>query len=225
MSTAEDRLWFDLNLALMEDEALVVLAQECEFGPARDELIVRYGSQSDRLVRWLAQGQGICHSDVDDARQSAVFALIEAISKYDTGQIGKHNGCSFRSFAYRVLMARFKDFAKHHWRVEGRYDRSMNCSELDFPEVSGGTPDDPAAIAEVHESMNRLKETLGQLDGEDTQLWRLMAAGHSLHEIAEQLSSSYDAVKRRRRKLIEQLKLRLNPNGDSVEFSAEMNLG
>ena len=33
---------FDLNLAVMEDEALVVLAKECEFGPARDELIVRY---------------------------------------------------------------------------------------------------------------------------------------------------------------------------------------
>ena len=119
MGQNEGQIWFDLNLAVMEDEALVVLAKECEFGPARDELIVRYGSQTERLVGWLGHSHCLSRADVEDARQSAVFWTIEAINKYDTKQIGKPKGCSFRSFFYRVLVARFKDFAKHLRRIEG----------------------------------------------------------------------------------------------------------
>jgi len=221
MPENEGHVWFDLDLAVMEDEALVVLAKECEFGPARDELIVRYRYQSDRLIAWLARPQGLNHADVDDARQSAVFWIVEAVNKYDTNQIGKPRGCSFRSFVYRVLIARFKDFTKHWHRVERHYDRTSP-----YVGDEAGTVDvdhklnDPAALAETQESMHRLHQTLTCLDSESGRLWQLLADGNSLREIAGQLGVSYDSAKRRRHKLIDELKLRLNLPLNSRDFAS-----
>jgi RNA polymerase sigma factor (sigma-70 family) len=202
---------FDLDLAVMEDEALVVLAEECEYGPARDELIVRYDSQIDRLIGWMARSYRLTAADLEDARQNAVFWVVEAITKYDTEQIGKVRGCSFRSFVHRVLMSRFKDFTKHLRRVECHYDRSILCVVEEISQADDNDePEDPALIAEEKESINRLHQTLSSLDNESGRLWHLLAEGTSLRQIAASLEVSYDSVKRRRRKLIEQLKNQLN---------------
>jgi RNA polymerase sigma factor (sigma-70 family) len=217
MSQSEDNVWFDLDLAVMEDEALVVLAQECEYAPARDELIVRFASQTDRLIGWLGYSHGLSRSDSEDARQSAVFWTIEAINKYDTSQIAKPRGCSFRSFVYRVMIARFKDFTKHLRRVECHYDRTArsagDASAIDVDQKIK----DPASIAEARESITRLHSTLTNLDDDSARLWRLLADGNNIRRIAEQLGTSYDAAKRRRRKLIEHLKLQLNPFQEPTE--------
>jgi RNA polymerase sigma factor (sigma-70 family) len=211
------QMWFDLDLAVMEDEALVVLAKECEYGPARDELIVRYGSQTDRLIGWLSHSQGMSRSDAEDARQSAVFWAVEAIKKYDTNQIGKPGGCSFRSFVYRVLIARFKDFAKHLRRVECHYDRSTRSSdEESLVAECRRNPRDPASIAEARESIRRLHATLTSLDNESGRMWQLLSEGNNLRQIAANMGMSYDTAKRRRRKLIDHLKLQLNPVGEHV---------
>ena len=211
MQCDEPRRGFDLDLAVMEDEALVVLAEECEYGPARDELIVRYDSQIDRLIGWMARSYRLTPTDLEDARQNAVFWVVEAITKYDTEQIGKVRGCSFRSFVHRVLMSRFKDFTKHLRRVECHYDRSTPSAVEEFSQVDGNDePEDPALIAEEKESINRLQQTLTNLDSDAGRLWQLLAEGTSLRQIATALDLSYDCVKRRRRKLIEQLKSRLN---------------
>lgn len=210
----ESHAWFDLDLAVMDDEALVVLAEECGYAPARDELIIRYRPHADRLTAWLAQSHGLSRSDIEDARQNAVFWAVEAIEKYDTRQIGKPGGCSFRSFICRVMIARFKDFAKHLHRVEARYDRSARSGQEDEPAVEPDRQlDDPAALAENHESLTRLRETLARLDSQSGRFWQLLAEGRSLRDIAVELGMSYDAAKRRRRKLIEHLRLRLNPGG------------
>jgi RNA polymerase sigma factor (sigma-70 family) len=206
-----EQVWFDLDLAVMEDEALIVLAKECEFAPARDEMIVRYGSQTDRLIGWLSHSHGMTRSDAEDARQSAVFWAVEAINKYDTNQIGKPGGCSFRSFIYRVLIARFKDFAKHLRRVEGHYDRSARSADAEgFGAECKFDPHDPATIAEARESIRRLHATLTSLDSESGRMWQLLSEGNNLRQIAASMGMSYDTAKRRRRKLIEQLKLRLS---------------
>jgi RNA polymerase sigma factor (sigma-70 family) len=221
MAQNEDQIWFDLNLAVMEDDALVVLAKECEFGPARDELIVRYGSQTERLVGWLGHSHCLSRADVEDARQSAVFWTIEAINKYDTKQIGKPKGCSFRSFFYRVLVARFKDFTKHLRRIEGHYDRSARSDQHDAA-AAGVDPTlrDPASIAETRESINRLQSTLVGLDSESADMWQLLTEGCNVREIAARMGTSYDSAKRRRRKLIEHLKIKLNPSRDSADLGA-----
>jgi RNA polymerase sigma factor (sigma-70 family) len=213
---------FDLNLAVMEDEALVVLASECGYGPARDELIVRYRAQTDRLIGYLAFRYQFSNADAEDAGQNAVFWIIEAIGKYDTGQIGKVRGCSFRTFIHRVIMARFKDFAKHLRRVECHYDRSPRdvggeAAEIDIDRALN----DPATLAEAHESTYRFQQTITALDRESARLWRLLSDGHSLRQIGVELGISYDSVKRRRRKLIAQLRKCLNPSSLSAASSSE----
>lgn len=222
MPQNEAQIWFDLDLAVMEDEALIVLAKECEYGPARDELIVRYGAQTDRLIGWLGYSHGLSRSDAEDARQSAVFWTIEAIKKYDTNQIGKPRGCSFRSFVYRVLIARFKDYTKHLRRIECHYDRTARYAGEDTSATEiDGKMKDPASIVEARESVKRLHSTLTNLDQDSARLWQLLSEGNSLRDIAGQLGKSYDSVKRRRRKLIEHLKLQLNPAQESAETASE----
>jgi RNA polymerase sigma factor (sigma-70 family) len=216
MAKNRPNVGFDLDLAVMEDEALVVLAKECEFGPARDELIVRYGAQTDRLIGWLVYRYNLSNADGEDVRQSAVFWIVEAIKKYDTNQIGKARGCSFRSFIHRVLIARFKDFAKHLRRVECHYDRTAPCGDEASDVDIDRTLNDPAILAESHESMNHFQQTLDELNSESSRLWRLLADGHGLRQIAAELGISYDSTKRRRRKLIEQLRMRLNPSSESA---------
>ena len=220
MAQNTKNVWFDLDLALMEDEALVVLAKEGEYGPARDELIVRYDGQTRRLIHWLAHCRHYGHADVEDALQNALFWFVEAVDKYDTNQIGKLNGCSFRTFFYRVVTARFKDFTKHLRRIEGHYDRSTRCSHEGFlPGDTGRNPEDPAIVAETRDSMNRLQEKLRNLSEDSCYLWQLLSEGKSLRQIAELLGVSYDSAKRRRRKLIAELKLQLNASRESADFS------
>lgn len=201
---------------VMEDEALAVLAKECEYPPARDELIVRYGAQTERLIGWMVYRYRLSNADAEDARQSAVFWIVEAINKYDTNQIGKRQGCSFRSFIHRVVMARFKDFAKHLRRVECHYDRSARCGAEDSSVDVDRHANDPATLAEAQESMNHLQATLAGLDRDSTRLWQLLSEGNSLRQIAAKLGMSYDAVKRRRRKLIAALKARLGQIGEGA---------
>jgi RNA polymerase sigma factor (sigma-70 family) len=201
----------------MEDEALIVLAKECEYAPARDELIVRYGNHSRRLIDWMAYRYRLSDADTEDARQNAVFWFVEAITKYDTNQIGKRQGCSFRSFIHRVVMARFKDFAKHLRRVECHYDRNSGCGSDDSSAVDidrKGT--DPATLAEAQESASRLQAALASLRPDAGQLWQLLADGQSLRQVAAELGLSYDAAKRRRRKLIAELKIRLSQDGKAA---------
>jgi RNA polymerase sigma factor (sigma-70 family) len=108
-------------------------------------------------------------------------------------------------------MSRFKDFTKHLRRVECHYDRSTECDVQEISQADGNDePEDPALIAEEKESINRLHRTLSSLDNESCRLWQLLAEGTSLRQIAVSLDVSYDSIKRRRRKLIEQLKTQLN---------------
>ena len=217
MAEDESRVWFDLNLVVMDDEPLVVLAKECEYGPARDELIVRYAGETQRLIGWCTYRYRLGVADSEDARQNAVFWIVEAINKYDTNQIGKQQGCSFRTFIHRVLIARFKDFVKHVRRIECHYDRTAGCAGEGTSAVDiDRRLKDPAAIAEAQESMNCLGETLTNLDPDSVRLWQLMVNGNNLRQIAEELGISYDSAKRRRSKLIAQIKSRLIKFTESV---------
>ena len=211
MPEREQQRGFDLDLAVMEDDALIVLAEECGYEPARDELIVRYDYQIDRLIRWLSYSYRLTNADVEDARQNAVFWVVEAIVKYDREQIGKVRGCSFRSFVHRVLISRFKDFTKHLRRVECHYDRSAKFGDESISPVDIDVEaENPAQVAEENELLNRLHQSLMSLDEESGRLWKLLANGSSMRQIAADLEISYDSVKRRRRKLINQLKDRLS---------------
>ena len=229
MHKDQNRSYGCLDMALVDDEALIVLAKDCDYSPARDEILLRYSSQTERLIQWLGRSTEFSAGDLEDARQNAVFWTVEAISKFDTEQAERARRCSFYSFFYRVLVARFKDFSKQVRRVERR--RVLTSAGSDEEGSLGHLfrdPSDPALIAETEEALERLQAALGQLDEEAREIWQRLCAGVSLREIATELGLSYDAAKRRRRKLIAALKAHLkqpsaSSNGASVAEDSETN--
>jgi RNA polymerase sigma factor (sigma-70 family) len=62
---------------------------------------------------------------------------------------------------------------------------------------------------EHDELMARLHQELDRLGGRARELWELLERGMRLRQIAAALGLSYDAVKRRRRKLIAHLRANL----------------
>ena len=96
---------YDLDLAQLADEALVILAQECTFQPATDELVLRYYQRMSQLIALLMKHRRNA-ADVQDAQQNGVFAILEAIAGYDTQEVAKPRGCSFRTFVRLVVTDR-----------------------------------------------------------------------------------------------------------------------
>jgi Sigma-70 region 2 len=89
---------FDLDMAKIEDEPLVVLAQAGGYSPAHGELLRRCQAETVRLISRLAARTSLQDADFQDAEQEAVLWSLEAIRKY-------RKGCRFRSFLHRVLTA------------------------------------------------------------------------------------------------------------------------
>ena len=111
---------YDLDLSRMGDEALVILAQECAFRPATDELVLRYYERMNPLIARKARGLGLT-ADLPDAQQNAVFAILEAIAGYDTLEAARPRGCSFRTYLGRVVLARFGDFVRQLRRLRRQW--------------------------------------------------------------------------------------------------------
>ena len=82
---------YDLDLSRMADEALVILAQECAFRPATDEVLRRYYEPMSQLIAWKARFPWLA-ADLPDAQQNGVFAMLEAIAGYDTWEVAKPRG-------------------------------------------------------------------------------------------------------------------------------------
>src|SRR5262245_7621247 len=111
--SARRRPRYDLDMAGLEDEHLVALAQECGSGAARDELLRRCLSLAKRLVGQYAARDGLQEADCFDAQQDAVLWILGAIAQYRTDELVRPGGCRFRSFLPRVLTARLIDSLRH----------------------------------------------------------------------------------------------------------------
>jgi RNA polymerase sigma factor (sigma-70 family) len=208
---------FDLDLAQMTDEALVILVQECTFQPAADELVLRYYERMNQLIavrlrqRWFT-------ADVPDAQQNGVFAILEAIAGYDTREVAKPRGCSFRTYVSMVVLARLRDFVKYVHRVERRFYRleaSGDSPVDDRGRCSGSRRSDPVELLVRKEDMARLHRILDRLGDTMRRLWQELANGKKLTHIAREQGVSYDRMKRQRRRLLAQLAAQLrNVGGD-----------
>jgi RNA polymerase sigma factor (sigma-70 family) len=216
---------YDLDLSKMGDEELVVLAQECGFRPAADELVVRFHDWKNRFIAFQARSVHLSSADLEDAQQNAVFSVLEAISGYKTPEMVRPGGCSFRSFLKIVLGARFRDFTKHLKRVERHYDRSSRAgrgleeedvarNKVQEPHAWLEKSNDPAEVVAWQEALARLHTVLENLDESVLRLWKALAAGVHLRQIAQDLGISYDSAKRQRRRLLAELASRL---GDARE--------
>jgi DNA-binding CsgD family transcriptional regulator len=73
--------------------------------------------------------------------------------------------------------------------------------------------------------MARLQQALDGLDDAKRRLWRELASGKKLRQIAAEQGVSYDRVKRQRRRLLAQLAAQLRnawgdgPPGSTTDFS------
>ena len=205
---------YDLDLAGLADEQLVVLVQECGNVPARDELICRCNGLKDRLIRGRAALSGLQEADRLDAQQDAVLWILEAIRAYNIGQQVMPRGCCFRTFLYHVLVLRFIDFLRSQRRrrarlvLAGYTFGSLNSPSAPPRDGSSVSPESWGGAAERgmerEELMARLHQELNQLGGLSRELWDLLARGMRSCAIAAALGLSYDAAKRQRRKLIAQ---------------------
>jgi RNA polymerase sigma factor (sigma-70 family) len=202
-------------MAVLEDEQLVVLAQECGYVPARDELISRCNGLKDRLIHLRAARSGLQEADRMDAQQDAVLWILKAIREYDTGRQFMPRGCRFRTFLNHVLLSRFIDSLRRQRRRQARLRLGGDAfgslsppppqrdGSREGPESWGGGPQ---REMERDELMARLHQALDRLGGLARELWDLLVRGVGLREIAAALDLSYDAAKRQRRKLIAHLR-------------------
>ncbi len=205
------------NMSRLADEILVVLAQEANFLPARQELLARFYDSMCRQINGLTRRCWVSAADRDDAQGEGVFALLEAIARYDTGQLGRETGRSFRSFLRTVVRARFTNFLRNTGRRRRRYRPLSALGDLSPAAGCGrgrrgtGNPvgNDPCLAAIGREDAARLHQALLTLDDQMQRLWQQLAAGASLQEIAQSWGASYDQVRRRRRKLLANLAARL----------------
>src|SRR5262245_9155328 len=209
---------YDLDMTKVEDEPLVVMAQECGYRPARDELICRCLRLARQHIGNFASRYSLQEADCQDALQDAVLWILEAIERYRTSESVKPGGCRFRSFVHRVLAARLVDFFRHlrqrgHLPLPGgrvvcpapdsHRLRDEGDPALDFPAPN------PLTSMEEAEVQSRLRQELAALGAADRGLWDLLAAGTPLRQVAAARGISYDAVKRHRRKLLAHLRASL----------------
>ncbi len=209
---------YDLDLSKIGDEELVLMAQECGFRPAANELVLRYHQLMSRLIAYKARQTHLTENDVEDAKQNAVFALFEAIASYNTLEMVKPGGCRFRSYGRLVTMRRFWDFAKKTRRLQKRYHCSARADGNAAAEPNEGGRgnyasyllhqriNDPGEAAARQEVLGKLSQMLERLEEQERALWQELLAGKKLRQIACELGICYDAVRRRRRKLLAHLR-------------------
>ena len=205
---------YDLTLQEFDDETLVVILQECGYQPAKDELLARYHPWTRRLVIHLARCTGLTIHDVEDASQDAVFGLLKAITYYNTDELGKPSGCLFRSFLWRVVVNRFKDFLKLHRRIQSRFGGSLQSvdrfasaaqNELHWTVKWNGIPNpqqqEPDLIVRFYDMCICLATYInGKTPATRSFLEELMC-GTGLRAAGQKVGFSYDKAKRTRRRL------------------------
>ena len=207
---------YDLDLTCLEDEHLVVLAQECGSGSARDELIRRFLCFSRELVGRYAARARLQEADRQDVLQDAVLWIMEAIARYRTGEFVRSGGCHFRSFLQRVLATRFIDALRHRRHLRAHFplveaDTLNRSKDSDCRRHRGATGGGAGPLGDVEgrELGACLDREVGRFEEADRRLWDLVAAGAPLRRAAAVIGVSYERVKRRWRKLIAHLRFSL----------------
>jgi RNA polymerase sigma factor (sigma-70 family) len=202
---------YDLDLTQFEDGPLVIIATECGYSPARNELLRRYQLSSSRLVRRLAARANFQEADQQDLEQEAVFWVLEAIRCYKTEEHVRVGGCQFQSFLHRVLHARFIDALRVWRRRDHRLQLRPDIGQTRRAASGNGANlrENPGRQAERRETRARLQKELDGLEPPARALWGLLSQGIPLRHIADELQVSYDAAKRRRRKLFTDLQASL----------------
>jgi DNA-directed RNA polymerase specialized sigma24 family protein len=196
--------WF-LDLDNTCDEVLLLLAREAGDQSAGAELTCRYWRKFKTDVpRWSA-GSGLTSWDLEDAQQQAYFWIQEAIRGYDSKQLSLPRGSSFRTFLQRVFQLRLLDFARSLHRNKKRFSTAGHPDPDLLPKARRD------ASGQEEERHRQLGKALGLLDPATRALWTELCRGKRLCDLTEALGVSYRTLKRRWRKLRQELARVLRP--------------
>jgi RNA polymerase sigma factor (sigma-70 family) len=209
------------DLLALGDEELIARFRADGLAAAREELVLRYLSFTQRFVVKHARRVGLAAMHIPDAQQQAALALLEAIDHYDAQAFPYEQRCSFHGFLNVVLRARFSDFVKIVWRAERRRDHSAGSQDTRRP---GGSvsPDpaewqdhrqsDPAELVLEREERARLEQAVRDLTSSKRFLWDRLSAGEKLPVLARQLGISYPAARRRLKRAMRSIATALEPS-------------
>jgi RNA polymerase sigma factor (sigma-70 family) len=202
------------DLSALTDAELVLAARDPQRRQAAiDALVARYHDCLCRLIARLARRAHLPPDQLPDAQQDAVVAMIDAISAYDPIQDVRSRPCSFKSFLWAVLRARFYNFVRGFRRGERHLDR---CCQADDTQPSGSAPLPLSArrgavakrlhgkdwsVDDRAEFRACLERAQRQLGARARWLWEQAEAGQSLKEVARHLGISYDRAKRWRQRI------------------------
>jgi RNA polymerase sigma factor (sigma-70 family) len=189
---------YDLDLSKMDIDALVTLALEVRYPPARQELVRRSEDWKDNHIGILASHTPLSPEDSADARQQGVLWVEETLRTYALAEMDRPHGCHIRAWLEQVVTHRFADFLRAWRRNEKHLDRSRTAADtLDSAGnplplskdggTSGSGVSEPEAVARRHEWDARLAQALAELDPQLRRVWSLMCDGKCLPEVGEAL--------------------------------------
>jgi len=212
---------FDLNPYTMDDWELVYLAKEAGWKAAEEILVVRHMGWVRPMIFQLTKNEDHWHrEDTEDAELEAAIAITgKAIERYDLDQYLKPAGCCFHTFAEKVVHDCLMDFVKKEHRARRCLGMSLDAAL----EAADGSPgkggpgesvaaalaysrDDPAAVAELAEQIEGLRNAISQLPPQQREVMVLHLDGMRIHEIADKFGISEEAVKGRKKRATEKLR-------------------
>lgn len=191
------------DLSGRSDEDLVGQCQREHGGPAAEELERRCRGLLDGLVREVGRNQRLSACDVEDARQDANLAFMEAAYGYEFCRDGQVIGCPFRAYLIRVVRHRLQDGCRGRRRAESHLERSRQAAAfMDTVSVTFAGPhslgrgvsnDDPAMTAERHEAQTFIRGVLHRLEDPERRIADAWVAAQPLTTTAGRIGVSYDA--------------------------------
>jgi DNA-directed RNA polymerase specialized sigma24 family protein len=202
MMALREKGWF-LDLAHTSDEVLLLFAQRARSQHARDELTCRHWRRLQTGLARLSARLRLTSWELDDAHQQAFFWIQEAIRAFDPGQLFLPQGSGFQTFLHRIIQLRLLDFCRSLNRRRKRF--RLAGEQVHWPNNS--LSEKPLAFLGQGEELRlHLDKAVSLLDPQARALWNELRQGKRLRDLPQLLRVSYRTLKRRWRRLRDQLR-------------------
>jgi RNA polymerase sigma factor (sigma-70 family) len=183
----------------MDLDAVVILAREAGFTPARREVALRLWRELGDCRCLHAGCPSLAWEEREDFRAELLELIDRAIDAYDLEQIALPHGRSFRSFCYQVLTRDLQDYARK-LRRRKKHETTANLDWSSVPDRRTAGPT-AAEAAETRELAARVRAILARWNTPDRQFMEHIGAGGTVRAWANHLGISEWAAHRKWRTL------------------------
>lgn len=188
---------------LVTFEERIILAAQFGRTRARSYLLCKWEEPKNRIVTALAKQYELKEQDGADARQDAVFWLIEVMQKYRPGGPGRHRQHRVKTLLRITLSRRFLDFLRGLRRKRRLTNigcvRSHDLHEMLIRQQQCHSSRlDPAVMCESEEVCEIAMQRVHELGDDCEQPYRILQNGHSMRDASKQLRVSYHRVRKMR---------------------------